>query len=290
MRYFLNISDLSKIQIEKIFEISLSKKINSAFLHNKNIGTIYEKPSTRTRLSFEVAINSIGGNIINLDLDKLNISRNESFEDTFEMFDLFLDGIIFRTNDHNKLEKAKAHFNKPIINALSNKSHPCQALSDLLTIFKRFKNLDVQIVWFGDINNVCFSLMECAIIFKEIKLHVVSTLDLINSHKLKFNKENIFFYDKIPNELLGEVDVVMTDVFESMNDVEGKLINNFKKFQVNEKIMSLTNENCIFMHCLPAKIDSEVTRGVLYGNKSIIKTQAYNRMICQRALIQCLDF
>ena len=167
MRYFLNISDLSKIQIEKIFEISLSKKINSAFLHNKNIGTIYEKPSTRTRLSFEVAINSIGGNIINLDLDKLNISRNESFEDTFEMFDLFLDGIIFRTNDHNKLEKAKALFNKPIINALSNKSHPCQALSDLLTIFKRFKNLDVQIVWFGDINNVCFSLMECANIFKE---------------------------------------------------------------------------------------------------------------------------
>ena len=123
----------------------LKREKKSKSLQNKNIGLLFEKYSTRTRLSFAVGISDLGGNVIDIRLDDLNISRNESFEDTFRAMDCYLDGLIYRTSDHQKLVEAAKYFNKPIINALSDISHPCQALSDLFTIQEHFNSLEVKL-------------------------------------------------------------------------------------------------------------------------------------------------
>ena len=155
MNNFLNINDLTK---EQIFKIVTGKKIQGN-LKQKKIGAIYEKPSTRTRLSFETAIIDLEGSCININFSDLNFSRSESFQDTFKTFGLYLDAIIYRTNNHNKLIDAAKYFNKPIINALSDISHPCQTLSDIYTLYSIFKNLDLNVCWVGDVNNVLKSLI-----------------------------------------------------------------------------------------------------------------------------------
>ena len=142
---FLNISDLSKDKIISILNNDKETKI----LQDKSIGLLFEKYSTRTRLSFTVGIASLGGNPINLRLEELNISRDESFEDTFRAMECYLDGLIYRTKDHQNLIQASSYFKKPIINALSDTSHPCQALSDLLTIKEHFGSFDIHILWMG---------------------------------------------------------------------------------------------------------------------------------------------
>jgi len=138
IKNLLHISDLSYEDINTILDI----KVSSKKLLAKNIGLLFEKPSTRTRLSFSVGINNMSGNIIDLKLSELNISRQESFEDSFRAFNCYLDGIIYRTTDHQKLINANKYFDKPIINALSDISHPCQILSDLLTLKEHFGSLD----------------------------------------------------------------------------------------------------------------------------------------------------
>ena len=162
---FFQISDLSSKDINDILNIDVFSKQ----LTGKNIGLLFEKYSTRTRLSFSVGIHNMGGNCIDLRFSELNISREESFEDTFRAFNCYLDGLIYRTTDHQKLITASQYFDKPIINALSDISHPCQILSDLLTLKEHFGSLDVHILWMGDMNNVIYSLVEAANLIEEIK-------------------------------------------------------------------------------------------------------------------------
>ena len=205
IKNFLNISDFSKDQIIQI----ISETQESFVLKNKNIGLLFEKYSTRTRLSFSVGIHQLGGNIVDIKFEELNISRDESFEDTFRAMDCYLDGLIYRTNNHQKLILASQYFKKPIVNALSDLSHPCQILSDLLTIKEHFGSLNCQILWMGDMNNVCFSLVEAANLINEIDLTICTppTISENNDWKLK---SNISINDvKID---LGKVSV-MTDVF-----------------------------------------------------------------------------
>ena len=175
---FFNISDLSHNQIISI----LTNTQDSQTLANKNIGLIFEKASTRTRLSFTVGINNLGGNAIDIKFEELNISRDESFEDTFRAMNCYLDGLIYRTNNHQKLIDASKFFDKPIINALSDLSHPCQILSDLLTLKEYFGSLNCRILWMGDMNNVCFSLVEAAKLIDEIDL-IICTPSLISEKK-----------------------------------------------------------------------------------------------------------
>ena len=155
IKNFYNISDLSKEDINTILSIEISPKE----LLKKNIGLLFEKYSTRTRLSFSVGIHNMGGNCVDLRYSELNISRQESFEDTFLAFNCYLDGLIYRTTDHHKLIAASQYFDKPIINALSDVSHPCQILSDLLTLKEHFGSLDAHILWMGDMTNVTYSLV-----------------------------------------------------------------------------------------------------------------------------------
>lgn len=287
LKKLLNISDLSK---ENIIQI-INKKSDQKILENKSIGMIFEKYSTRTRLSFAVAISQLGGQKIDIKFEELNISRDESFEDTFKTMSCYLDGLIYRTSDHLKLIKASKYFGKPIINALSDISHPCQILSDLYTLNSHFKNLNLNILWVGDMNNVCFSLVELCNIFFEIKLTILTPNQISSTKNWILNKNINITPDKKTIDFKN-INCVMTDVFISMNDHKDNIEKEtlLKDYQVDNSFMNKTNDNCLFMHCLPAKIGSEVTKDVIEGNKSIVWKQAKNRMIFQKKLLQCIDW
>ena len=279
---FFQISSLSKEQINTILGINVSPKK----LAGKNIGLLFEKYSTRTRLSFSVGIRNMGGSCVDLRFSELNISREESFEDTFRAFNCYLDGLIYRTTDHQKLITAARYFNKPIINALSDISHPCQILSDLLTLKEKFSSLDVNILWMGDINNVTYSLVEAANLIDEIKLYICTPKQISSSIDWMMNS-NIEVVSSLDNVNLGKINCVMTDVFISMNDKDSEeKISLLKPYCVTSELMAKTASNSIFMHCLPAKVGLEVSEEVFRSSKSIVWRQAYNRMIAQQKLLQ----
>ena len=287
MKNFLNISDLSPQNLRNILNIEI---INSNVLKDMSVGMIFEKYSTRTRLSFNVGVSQLGGNAVDIKFQELNISRDESFEDTFKAMNCYLDGLVYRTSDHNRLIKASKYFNKPIINALSDISHPCQVLSDIYTLKEKFNSLDVNILWMGDMNNVCFSLVEATNLIEELKLTICSPNEISKNLKWKTNS-NINIVNKISDIDLSSIQCVMTDVFISMNDQENESkVNLLKDYIVNDDLIAMTNKDSIFMHCLPAKVGFEVTKSVFESSKSIVWRQAYNRMIAQKKLLQFINW
>ena len=291
MKNLLNISDLSKNDFDSILNLAKSiKPYNENCLKNKNIGLIFEKNSTRTRLSFQVGINQLHGKYIDIKLEELNLQRVESFEDTFEIMSCYLDALIFRTTNHEKLNLASKYFNKPIINALSDISHPCQAISDIYTLKEHFQKEDgFKIVWCGDLNNVLFSILESMKFLDSSKIDVFTDKKIYEKNHHKFPKlDNISYHFEIDDKILELADCVMTDVFNSMNDKEDKEVI-LKKFMVNQELMEKTSNSTVFMHCLPAKIGSEVSRDVIKGSKSIVLKQAKNRMVAQRGIMKWLE-
>ena len=279
---FFNISDLTKEQIIDIIDNKNSIKI----LNNKNLGLLFEKQSTRTRLSFTVGISNLGGNSIDLRYEELNFSRDESFEDTFTAMNCYLDGLVYRTNNHNKLISSSKYFKKPIINALSDQSHPCQILSDLLTLKEHFGSLDIHILWMGDMNNVTFSLVEAANLIEEIRLTICTPEQIYSSINWKMNL-NIEVVSNLESIDLSQVNCVMTDVFISMNDKDSdEKISLLKPYSVTSELMAKTASDSIFMHCLPANVGLEVSEEVFRSFKSIVWRQAYNRMVAQQKLLQ----
>ena len=282
LKNFFNISDLDG---NFLFEI-LNLEDKPLCLKNKNIGLIFEKYSTRTRLSFSVGIANLGGNAIDIKLEELNISRDESFEDTFRAMNCYLDGLVYRTNNHKKLIQAANYFEKPIINALSDISHPCQILSDLLTLKEQFGSLDIHILWMGDMNNVLYSLVEAANILDQFSLTICAPELISSSIQWQMNS-NIKVVSNLESIDLSHVNCVMTDVFISMNDEDSEeKISLLKPYSVTSELMAKTASNSIFMHCLPAKVGYEVSEEVFRSSKSIIWRQAYNRMIAQQKLLQ----
>ena len=200
----------------------------------------------------------------------------------------YLDGLVFRTSDHKKLEVAVKYFDKPIINALSNKSHPCQTISDLLTLNEVFNSLNIDILWIGDLNNVCYSLIESANLISELKLFIYTPSDFKNNLEIKLN-QNINFIDNLSDIDLLKIRCVMTDVFISMNDKEDEnkystLIN----YKVTQELMNKTSKDSVFMHCLPANVGVEVDEEVFRGHKSIVWKQAYNRYVAQKQLLNLI--
>ena len=279
---FFNISDLTKNQIIEILLLKAEEKLIS----KKNIGLLFEKNSTRTRLSFFAAINSLDGHPIEIKLEELNFSRGESFEDTFRAMDCYLDGLVYRTTNHKHLIEASKFFSKPIINALSDISHPCQILSDLFTLREHFGSLNIQILWVGDMNNVCFSLVEVANLINDINL-IIYTPSSISNEKNWIFHSNISIINSLEDIDLSLVNCVMTDVFISMNDKDSaEKIKLLKEYTVNKELISKTGTNSVFMHCLPAKVGFEVSEEVFRGPKSIVWRQAYNRLVAQKKLLQ----
>ena len=291
MKKILNISDLNQEDFSEIMSYAhdLNKK-NENILINKNIGLIFEKNSTRTRLSFQVGIRQLGGNCIDINLDDLNIQRMESFEDTFEIMSCYLDCLVFRTNNHKKLEIAHEYFQKPIINALSDMSHPCQAISDIFTLNEHFGRSDnFNIIWMGDINNVLFSLAQTINFLTNSYIDVFTDKTIFEKNRIYYQSlKNINFHFEMDNKILSSANCIMTDVFNSMNDKEDKE-SLLSKYQVNKELMSKLPKSAVFMHCLPAKIGSEVTKEVIKGSQSIVMQQAKNRMVAQRGILKWLD-
>ncbi len=290
MKHFIDIADFNIKKLNSI--VSTAKKIKknpekyASRCKNKTLGMIFEKESTRTRVSFSVGIQKLGGHALELNMDSIGFGKRESIEDIVKTLSQFIDLLVIRNNNH-KLIKNLSLFNiLPIINGLSDYSHPCQILSDLLTINEIFGSIkNKKISWVGDYNNVLRSLIELQNLY-QFKLNIVMPKEIIKKNKSKIIKrynKNILVTNNI-KEGVQFSDCVMTDVWVSMGEKQSKK-KYFKNYQVNNDVMKYTSRDSIFMHCLPAHRDEEVSSKLMDSKKSVIWQQAQNRMFVQQAII-----
>ena len=297
-RDFLKLSDLTKTEIETVVEraraLKAGKDANLCPLLGKNIGLFFEKPSTRTRLSFEAGIYQFGGNAICMNPDELQLGRGETIADTARTISRYLNAIMMRTFSHATVEALAAYSTIPVINGLSDLHHPCQALADVMTLLEKKGTLKgLKVAFIGDGNNVCNSLIEAASV-----LGFTLTIacpegfephsDVLEKSRASAKSEIIVLRD--PKEAVGMADAVYTDVWVSMgqekNAEEKK--KKFKKYQVNRQLLSCAKNDVIVLHCLPAHRGEEITDEVLDGPHSVVFDQAENRLHTQKALLEML--
>ena len=271
------------------YSIKLKKlKIGKPLLKNKTLTMIFQKPSTRTRVSFEVGMFQLGGHAINLSSNDMQLSRGESIEDTAKTLSRYTDCIMARVYDHLHLEKLSLHSSVPVINGLSDSFHPCQILADFMTIKeKKGKFKGLKIAWIGDGNNVCNSMIYgCALSGVELS---IATPKGFEPDKTVLKESKKFIDVKLttdPIDAIKNADVVVTDTYTSIHNQDPKRIKQFlPKYQVNESLMSHAKNNAIFMHCLPAKRENEVTSSVIDGPQSVVWDEAENRLHTQKALL-----
>ena len=307
MKNFINISDIPSGELRFILEEAKSRKNKrTAFnksapdadkpFDGKTMAMIFEKPSTRTRMSFDIAVKQLGGSSIILNPDVIHYGKgDESLKDTAKVLSEYVDIVMLRTSLHKNLEEFAKNLNVPIINGLSDLGHPCQIMSDILT-FEESKGAirGKKIAWLGDgNNNMSNSLIEAAEKFKFI-LNIGCPDKYKPSKKImnwiKKNNANVYITKK-PEEAVENVDCVMTDKWISMNDKVNKTIKkkHLKKYQVNKKLINFANKDAIFMHCLPVGRGEEVTNEVIDGDQSVVWRQALNRVHVQKSIIKwCL--
>ena len=295
MKHFIDIDQFSKLELRKILikakQIKKNKNKNLLFFKNISLGLLFEKQSTRTRLSFSIGMQKLGGNVIELDANQIGFGIRESENDILKVMSQYIDILMVRNHNHEKMKNLASKNHIPIINGLSNFSHPCQILSDIFTIEEHLGAIKGKtIVWLGDANNVLISLIQAAELFK-FKLNILTPKSLINKINKIFKDQELnysYFYNNI-NKGMNEADCVMTDTWFSMGDiVKKKNVSIFKKFKVNKNIMKKAKKNAIFMHCLPANRNQEVTNEVIDGNQSVVWEQAKNRMYVQQSIINYL--
>jgi len=260
-------------------------------LENKTLAMLFEKPSTRTRVSFETGMKQLGGHTIILSLNEMQHSRGESVEDTAKTLSGYVDGIVARVYEHSFIEDLAKHATVPVINGLSNSYHPCQTLADFMTIKehkKKFK--DLKIAWIGDGNNVCNSLIfGCSKTQTDIVIATPKGFEPNPEVVKKASENTTIDLTTDPESAVKDADIVMTDTFTSIHTSDPKRIENFlPSFQVNESLMEKAKNDAIFMHCLPAKRDQEVTSAVIDGSQSVVWDQAENRLHSQKALLSSL--
>ena len=296
-KHILTLDELDSKEIEHLLELAIElkkqqKKGNEKpILQGKTLAMIFEKPSTRTRVSFEVGMLQLGGHAITLSSDNLQTSRGETISDTAKALSRYVDVIMARVYEHETLEKLAEHATVPIINGLSDSYHPCQILADLMTIKEHKKNLKkVKIAWIGDGNNVCNSLiLGCSKL--NIKISV-ATPDGFEPSNIAVSTAKLHTEIEItndPSKAVEDADVVMTDTFVSIhNDEKDRLEKFLPKFQVNSDLMKKAKKDAIFLHCLPAKRDQEVTGDVIDGSQSVVWDEAENRLHVQKALLLSL--
>lgn len=301
VKNFINIADLEKKDLRYIIDHAILNKKKFLFqnsnksLLNKTLIMIFEKPSTRTRLSFELAMKQLGGQLLVLNPKETHYgSGDESIHDTAKVLSKYGNIVMMRTSDHEHFLEFSKYLDIPIINGLTNLSHPCQIMSDIMT-FEELKGpiADKKIAWLGDGNNVVYSLIEASVKFN-FELVIACPKKLKPNKKIiewaKENKGRILITSN-PNEAASLADCIMTDKWISMSDkknikIKKKLL---KPYQVNKKIMKLAKTDAIFMHCLPANRGEEVTNEVMDGKQSVIWLEALNRIYVQKSIIEwCL--
>lgn len=260
-------------------------------LENKTLAMLFEKPSTRTRVSFEIGMKQLGGHTVILSLNDMQHSRGESVEDTAKTLSGYVDGIVARVYEHSFIEDLAKHATVPVINGLSNSYHPCQTLADFMTIKehkKKFK--DLKIAWIGDGNNVCNSLIfGCSKTQTDIVIATPKGFEPNPEVVKKASENTTIDLTTDPESAVKDADIVMTDTFTSIHTSDPKRTEKFlPSFQVNEYLMEKAKNDAIFMHCLPAKRDQEVTSAVIDGLQSKVWDQAENRLHSQKALLLSL--
>ena len=305
MKNFINIADIDKKDLRKIIDHAKSQKKKRSNLdksaidpekplRGKTLIMIFEKPSTRTRLSFELAMKQLGGQLLALNTKESHYgSGNESIHDTAKVLSQYGDIVMMRTHKHEHFLKFSKHLYIPIINGLTNLSHPCQVMSDIMT-FEELKGsiTNKKIAWLGDGNNIVHSLIESAAKFN-FELAIACPKKFSPDKKIvkwaKKNNEKILI-TKDPVEAANLADCIMTDKWISMGDKGNKKKKLLKPYQVNKKIMKMAKEDAIFMHCLPANRGEEVTDEVMDGKQSFVWLEALNRIHIQKSIIQwCLQ-
>lgn len=292
-KHFLSILDLSAEEILHIF--SVAKKLknelkikgkNKQALLGKSLALIFEKQSLRTRISFEIGMSQLGGHVVYLDPRDTGIGIRESETDIAKVLSGMANVIAARTYSHKTIETIAKNATIPVINALSDTEHPCQALTDLFTIWefkKNLKGLTVTYVGDGD-NNVAHSLcLGATLLGMQFRCGSPKRYSL-NKTIIK-NNRNIFETTD-PKEAVINADVVVTDTWLSMGDTnKDERMKLFQKYQVNKKLMSFAKKDAIFLHCLPAYRGNEVTASVIDGKQSVVFQEAENRLHVQKALL-----
>ena len=306
MKNFINISDISKNDLRFIIDNAKSRKEKRSGLNKNAIDTdaplngkilimLFEKPSTRTRISFDLAVKQLGGKSLILNPDEIHYgSGNESLRDTAKVLSQYADIVMLRTHAHKNVEEFSKYLEIPIINGLTDLSHPCQIMSDIMT-FEELKGpiKNKKITWLGDGNNVSYSLIEASVQF-DFELRIACPKGYEPNKNIirwaKKNKGNVLVTQD-PLKAAKLTDCIMTDKWISMGDKINKIKKKkaLKPFQVNKKIMKEANKDAIFMHCLPASRGEEVTNDVIDGKQSAVWLEALNRIHAQKSIIEwCL--
>ncbi|MGG2090112.1 ornithine carbamoyltransferase [Priestia aryabhattai] len=299
----LTLKDLSSDDIMSLLEsaIELKEKHKNGeivtSLKGKTLGLIFEKSSTRTRVSFEAGMMQLGGNALFLSSQDLQIGRGETIADTARVLSEFIDAIMIRTFEHSKIEELADYASIPVINGLTDDYHPCQALADLLTIYEHKKSFEgLKVAYVGDGNNVAHSLMiACAKMGIDISIGCpdgYEPKDFVTDyvHEIAATTGAKVTITKDPVEAVKNADAIYADVWTSMGQEEEaqQRLEIFAPYQVNEELAAYAKSDYLFLHCLPAHREEEVTASIIDGPNSVVFQQAGNRMHVQKALLQAI--
>lgn len=299
-RHFLSFEDISTKQLQDI--LYLTKRIKTkqykfnTILHGKTLGLLFNKPSTRTRVSFETGMYQLGGNITFLTEEELQLGRGESIFDTAKVLSRYLDGIVIRTYKHKYIIEYSQNSSIPVINGLTDLLHPCQILSDIFTIQeKKHHTKNINLAFIGDgSNNIAHSwLLAVGKTGINLKIATPSLYQPYNNvlelaqKSIRDNKMGTIELTEDPQSATKNADIIYTDVWTSMGqDKEReKRLDHFRPYQINNNLLNLAKPTALIMHCLPAHPGEEITKELLYSPQSIIYDQAENRMHAQKALL-----
>ena len=292
-KHFLNFDKFSKTNLVSIIERAIeikSKSETSNILNKKNLGLIFQKPSTRTRVSFELAMRKLGGNAIFLSSSELQMSRGEPIPDTAKVLSSMVDAIVIRNDSHEELKLFAENSSVPVINGLTDLFHPCQILADLMTFKEKNESKALKkVCWIGDGNNVCNSYIEAASIF-DFEISIFCPKGCEPDQPLLNKAKDFISLTSSKNEALEKAQIVTTDVWTSMSDESSskERKKTFKNFFVEEKDMELADDKAIFLHCLPAHRGEEISFTMLEHAQSMVWDQAENRLHAQQSLLEFL--
>ena len=294
-RHFLELKDVAAEELRRIVELGASfkrgERVNGTMqpLDGRALAMIFEKPSTRTRVSFEIAMKQLGGSVVVLTPNEMQIGRGETIADTARVLSRYVDVIMMRTNENKKLAELATHAEVPVINGLTDHSHPCQLMADIMTIEEHRGDIaGKRIAWCGDGNNMARSWIEAAARFDfEMRLACPSELappqDAIDWATGEGAK---ILSTTDPKEAVDGVDCVVTDTWVSMGDTEAEKRHNLlTPYKVDNRLMERASKDAIFMHCLPAHRDEEVTTEVMDGPQSVVWDEAENRLHAQKGIL-----
>ena len=298
VRHFLDLIDVPAAQLRRMIEVAQAMKAKrdraERPLAGKTLAMIFERPSTRTRVSFEVAMRQLGGDVILLSAEEMQLGRGETLADTARVLSRYVDAIMMRAIDADELLELARHATVPVINGLTRRSHPCQVLADVMTFEEHLGPIRGRTVaWSGDANNVCTSWMHAAERF-DFRLRVAAPPELAPKKPLLDWVKSSGAAIRIgsdPEEAVKGADCVVTDTWVSMGDRNGSRRHNLlKRYQVNGRLMARAKPNAIFMHCLPAHRGEEVTDEVIDGPHSVVFDEAENRLHAQKGILTwCLQ-